>query len=148
MTSTTGPRIEVRRVTESGDLENVFEIRRRVFLIEQKVPADEEFDEDDKRALHVLAVADDEPVGTGRLVFRQDHGRVGRMAVLAQHRSHGIGRAILQELLRAAAEHNVRRIVLHAQVHAIGFYESLGFLASGEVFDEAGIPHRRMERVL
>lgn len=140
-------RLTVRRITAPADLESAFEIRRRVFLIEQKVPPDEEFDEEDATALHVLAVADSEPIGTGRIVFRPDYARVGRMAVLSSHRAHGVGGAILEELLRAARERGVRRIVLHAQVHAIGFYERFGFAASGDVFDEAGIPHRVMERV-
>ena len=147
MTSKPQPRVEVRRIATPVDLEKAFEIRRRVFLMEQNVPQDEEFDEDDKKALHVLAVVDGKAVATGRLVFREEYARVGRMAVLAEHRTHGIGRAILQELVHAATERGVRRIVLHAQVHAIGFYQAFGFQASGEVFEEAGIPHRVMERI-
>jgi predicted GNAT family N-acyltransferase len=143
----TQARVEVRRITTPADRERAFEIRRRVFLLEQKVPPDQEFDEFDKTALHVLAVVDGEAVATGRLVLQEEYARIGRMAVLAEHRAHGVGRAVLEELLRAANERGVARIVLHAQVQAIGFYEGFGFQASGEVFDEAGIPHRIMERI-
>jgi predicted GNAT family N-acyltransferase len=146
MTSARDRHVEVRRITAPVDLEKAFEIRRRVFLVEQEVPPDEEFDDDDRRALHVLALAGSEAVGTGRLIFHDDHARIGRMAVLAQHRSRGIGRKILEELLRVAAERKVGKIVLHAQVQAIGFYQKLGFQAQGPVFEEAGIPHRVMQR--
>ena len=140
--------IQVRRIESKADLDRAFEIRRVVFLVEQQVPPDLEYDADDQQAIHVLASAADEAVGTGRIVFHPDHARVGRMAVLADHRNRGVGRAILEELLRAARERGARRIVLHAQVQAIGFYESLGFSPFGDVFDEAGIPHRLMDRKL
>jgi predicted GNAT family N-acyltransferase len=140
--------IEVRRVASKPDLDRAFEIRRQVFLEEQKVSPELEYDDDDRRAVHVVAARRGEVIATGRIVFHPDHARVGRMAVLAEHRGRGVGRAILLELLRAAGEHGARHIVLHAQVQAIGFYESLGFVASGDVFDEAGIPHRQMERAL
>jgi predicted GNAT family N-acyltransferase len=140
--------VDVQRITATIDREAAFEIRRQVFLVEQKVPADEEFDEYDEGALHVLARAGGVAAGTGRLIVEADHARIGRMAVLASHRERGVGRAILEELLRAATERGARRIVLHAQVHAIGFYERLGFRATGPEFEEAGIPHRVMERRL
>lgn len=148
MSDTNAQHTEVRRITSAADLQRAFDIRRQVFLVEQKVPPDEEFDEDDQRALHVLAFVDGEPVATGRLIVDGDRARVGRMAVLSTHRARGIGRAILEELLRAATEDGLREVVLHAQTHAIGFYQSLGFEACGAVFDEAGIPHRRMQRTL
>lgn len=148
MTAPDRVQIEVRHITSPDDLEQAFEIRRRVFLVEQKVSPDEEFDADDDHALHVLAVVDGRATATGRLLVGDGYARIGRMAVLADHRGHGVGRAILDELIRVAAERGVRRLVLHAQVHAIGFYEASGFRVSGDVFEQAGIPHRNMERVL
>lgn len=145
---TTHATVEVRRIAVSEDQERAYEIRRRVFLDEQRVPPELEFDADDAHALHALAIVAGEPVATGRLVVRGDHAQIGRMAVLAEHRGHGVGRAILEELVRAASERGASRVILHAQVQAIGFYESLGFKAFGEVYDEAGIPHRNMEREL
>lgn len=140
--------VAVRQATSQVDLERAFDIRRRVFLAEQKVPPEEEFDDDDRTAIQVIAWLGDEAVATGRLILRADHARVGRMAVLREHRGHGIGRAVLDELLRCARNMKVCRVILHAQVHAIGFYEAAGFRPLGDVFEEAGIPHRSMARDL
>jgi predicted GNAT family N-acyltransferase len=88
----------------------------------------------------------DAAVGTGRIVFRPDSAKIGRMAVLQTWRRRGVGRALLNTLIRIAAERQASRLVLHAQVHAIPFYTAHGFQVVGEEFEEAGIPHRRMER--
>jgi predicted GNAT family N-acyltransferase len=112
------------------------------------VPADEEFDADDDHATHVLAEIGGEPVGTGRIVFHPGYAKIGRMAVLKEHRRRGIGRALMDTLVTAAVERACTQLVLHAQVHATPFYEALGFHVVGGEFGEAGIPHRRMERCL
>ena len=146
MTADPSERIVVRRIFSEADLERAFAIRRLVFLVEQKVPPEEEFDAEDETAIHVLAFIGNEAVATGRLIARADHARIGRMAVLEDCRGHGVGHAVLQELMRIAREMRLRKLVLHAQVHAIGFYQSMGFHVVSDVFDEAGIPHRSMER--
>lgn len=142
------PAIEVRAVVTSGDREAAYDIRRRVFQDEQGVPPELEFDEDDACAIHVIASASGTVIGTGRLVVRDEYAKLGRMAVLREWRGSGVGRAILRALMAEALARGSARIALHAQVHAIGFYEHSGFRAVGDEFDEAGIPHRRMERVL
>jgi predicted GNAT family N-acyltransferase len=140
--------IAVCIVTGSAEREQAFDIRRRVFQEEQGVPADEEFDADDARATHVLATAGATPVGTARIVFHVDYAKIGRMAVLKAWRRRGVGRALMAELTHIAAARNVLRLVLHAQVQAIPFYTALDFQIVGDAFEEAGIPHRRMERRL
>lgn len=121
-------------------------IRTEVFVAEQRVPAELEWDADDERARHVLALtADGGPVGTGRLLA---DGRIGRMAVLRPWRGKGAGGALLAELLRIARATGLDDLALHAQVHAIGFYARYGFEPEGETFLEAGIPHRAMRRRL
>ena len=140
--------IAVRVVRTPEQRAQAYAIRRRVFQDEQGVPAAEEFDADDERATHVLASAAGEPAGTGRVVFYPDHAKIGRMAVLREYRRHGVGRAIMTALTRIAVEHGVTRLVLHAQVQAIPFYSALGFVITSEEFEEAGIPHRKMERTL
>jgi predicted GNAT family N-acyltransferase len=147
-TAASHPRVQVCLVTNERQREQAFEIRRRVFQDEQGVSADEEFDADDERATHVLAVAGDTPVGTGRIVFFPDYAKIGRMAVLKEGRRRGVGRAVIDELTHVAADRGVTRLVLHAQVQAIPFYAALGFHIVGDEFVEAGIPHRRMERTL
>ncbi len=123
-------------------------IRRRVFIDEQHVPEDIEMDEDDARAFHALATQGGKAVGCGRFVAHGDHVKIGRMAVLPEFRNHGIGQRILEFLMRAARERGYRRAVLHAQLSAEGFYLKGGYTPVGEVFEEAGIAHRRMERAL
>lgn len=118
-------------------------IRFRVFVDEQQVPADMELDEFDAVSCHALALAADEPVGTGRLL---PDGHIGRMAVLADWRRHGVGAALLQALIDEAERRGMRRLVLSAQTHARGFYARFGFVPEGEVYEEAGLPHQAMLR--
>jgi predicted GNAT family N-acyltransferase len=138
--------MEVRVVSTAAERDAAFAIRRTVFQDEQRVPAELEFDADDEHAVHVIADVNGEIVGTGRVVLHREHAKIGRMAVLARWRGHGVGRLLLDALLHEAAQRGVVRALLHAQVHAIGFYAQAGFTAVGEEFEEAGIPHRKMER--
>jgi len=138
----------VREVRTAEEREAGYAVRRTVFQDEQHVPPELEFDGDDEHAVHVIAEVDGAIVGTGRVVVHSDHAKIGRMAVLPAWRTRGLGRMLLTALLRAAARDGAVRAVLHAQVHAIGFYQRAGFTVVGGEFDEAGIPHRRMERPL
>jgi predicted GNAT family N-acyltransferase len=142
------PPIEVRAVVTAGERKAAYDIRRRVFQDEQGVPPELEFDRDDAVAVHIVASAGGAVIGTGRLVVHAEYAKVGRMAVLREWRGSGAGRAILRALMDEASAHGSARVVLHAQVHAIGFYKRNGFCVVGDEFDEAGIPHRRMERAL
>jgi ElaA protein len=124
-------------------------IRMEVFVAEQQVPIDEEMDDLDATAVHVLARVDGEPVGTGRLILQENAtARIGRMAVLKTRRGEGIGAAILQRLMDVARERGARNLTLAGQLHAIPFYERFGFTAHGDIFLDAGIEHRRMDRAL
>ena len=125
--------------------EDAFLVRQEVFILEQGVPAQLELDEFDSSAAHVLAYQDSDCIGTGRLVNLGDkQAQIGRMAVLAKFRGKGVGRQILRKLVDLAASQGARKIILHSQVSAIPFYEKQGFQAQGDVYDEAGIPHRNM----
>ena len=117
-------------------------IRHTVFVTEQGVAEAEEWDGEDEASRHFLAQDESgKPVGTARLM---PTGQIGRMAVLMDQRRHGIGAKLLTAAVNAAYKAGFRRIFLHAQTHAIGFYERAGFRASGEPFAEAGIAHRLM----
>lgn len=120
-------------------------VRREVFVTEQRVPEAEEWDDDDEVCVHVLALRNREPVGTGRI---SPAGKIGRLAVLSEFRGRGIGDRILLTLIEQARHRGLAEVTLNAQVHAMPFYERHGFKAQGEVFDEAGIPHRRMQKAL
>lgn len=123
-------------------------LRRAVFVVEQQVPEEEEWDDYDAVSRHVLALADGVPlvpIGTGRLL---PDGHIGRMAVVKSWRGRGVGRALLVALLKLARQSQIEEAVLHAQTHAITFYEKQGFTAYGPEFMEAGIAHRVMRLML
>lgn len=117
-------------------------LRHAVFVIEQRVPEELEWDEADAVSQHALAFdTEGHPIGTGRLL---PDGHIGRMAIAHAWRGHGAGSAILQWLITRARQQGFREVRLHAQIHALAFYERHGFVAHGDVFDEVGIPHRHM----
>jgi predicted GNAT family N-acyltransferase len=122
--------------------EEASRIRFRVFVVEQGVPSEIELDAQDPLCMHALAFDErGAAVGTGRLL---PDGHIGRMAVLEERRGHGVGSALLARLIDAARERGDREILLSAQVHAVDFYRRHGFETVGEVYEEAGIPHRAM----
>lgn len=104
-----------------------------------------ELDEFDLTAQHALAYIESECVGTARLVTLAGNiGRIGRMAVLATHREKGIGTQLLNCLIERSKSLGLAQLELHAQLSAIPFYEQFGFIAHGDIYDEAGIAHRDM----
>ena len=121
-------------------------IRETVFIHEQGVPVELEWDGLDLSCAYVLAWNDrGEAIGTARM---QQNGTIGRMAVLKDWRGRGVGRALLQTLLELATRQGLARVTLSAQIHALGFYERAGFHVVGEPFIDAGIPHRKMVKEL
>jgi len=131
----------VRRADWNRDRETLREIRTRVFVEEQNVPPELEWDGLDERCVHMLATVNAVAIGTGRLT---PDGHIGRMAVLADWRGRGVGKALLENLTNAAIERGDTSCQLNAQLTAIGFYERFGFSAHGDTFMDAGIPHRSM----
>ena len=144
MRSAMKPRITIRQISTEKELEKALRIRIRVFVREQGVPAEIELDDDDKRALHLLASIGKKPVGTARIVMSGGKAKIGRMAVLKSHRRKKVGKKLLTRAITTAKKQGARKIYLHAQVAVIGFYESAGFRCVGPVFDEADIAHRKM----
>jgi predicted GNAT family N-acyltransferase len=150
--------IVVVEIRDQAAMDQAWALRRRVFIEEQQVPEAIEMDADDALAFHVLALDADllnlgrasqtppPPVGCGRMVQHDDYVKIGRMAVLRERRGEGIGRRILEFLMDAARRQGFHKAVLHAQLHAEGFYLKCGYRPDGDAFEEAGIMHRRMER--
>ena len=136
--------VRISRVSSPQQLKRAFAIRMRVFVREQNVPAEIELDRDDTAAVHLLATVSGKAVGTVRIVIRHGDAKIGRMAVLKTHRRKGIGRKLLERAIATARRQGAKRVYLHAQVQVIGFYETAGFRCGGAVFEEAGIPHRKM----
>ncbi|HVL55435.1 MAG TPA: GNAT family N-acetyltransferase [Burkholderiaceae bacterium] len=116
-------------------------VRTAVFVLEQGIPIELEWDEQDPVSLHAVAYVDGEPVATGRLL---PDSHIGRMAVLAAHRRSGLGGRILQRLIEAARARGDRAVELNAQSYVCAFYARHGFEICSEEFEEAGIPHRAM----
>lgn len=121
-------------------------VRRAVFIEEQGVPAQMEWDADDAVSLHFLALDPaGRPIGCARLL---PDGHIGRMAVLPAWRGRGVGRALLDAAIRAARTRGDTIVRLSAQTHAVGFYARAGFVADGDEYEEAGIPHVAMQKKL
>ncbi|WP_189717246.1 GNAT family N-acetyltransferase [Streptomyces phaeofaciens] len=150
----------VRVAEDPADLEACFAVRKEVFVREQGVPEDLEYDAYDAGALHVLAVREDGvPLGTGRLLYGAEVaaektggdpsvGSLGRLAVTREARGLGVGVALVRAIEEAAHARGLAAVDLHAQTQALGFYERLGYAAYGPEELEAGIPHRSMRRSL
>lgn len=121
-------------------------VRMEVFVREQGIPAELEWDEDDARSLHVvLRDGQGLAVATGRLLPAHDGvAKIGRMAVLSAWRGKGLGAQVMRALSAAAWQRGDRELVLHAQAAAVGFYRRLGFESRGDPFDEVGMPHQQM----
>jgi len=126
------------------------QVRTQVFIQEQGIPESEEWDDMDALCTHVVAYnSQGESIATARLLPSQSGtAKIGRMAVLLAWRGQGIGALMLQRLVQTAHERGDQEAVLHAQSQAQGFYAAQGFETRGEVFDEVGMPHIVMRRLL
>ncbi|HWL57136.1 MAG TPA: GNAT family N-acetyltransferase [Paracoccus sp. (in: a-proteobacteria)] len=137
-------------IEKTDDIPACRAIRREVFVVEQSVPEEDEWDDLDGEAIHLLALDDArQPIGTARILLQGDTGKIGRVAVVKSARGTGMGAALIRAALdELRALPGITRAKLGAQTHAIGFYEKLGFTAYGPEYDDAGIPHRDMVREL
>lgn len=132
-------------IVETRDVALCRQLRRVVFIEEQGVSETDEVDDLDDVALHLLALMGGQAVGSARLLVQGEIGKIGRVCVLRQARGAGIGAALIKAAVaRFHGIEGVKKAKLGAQVHAIGFYEGLGFQAIGPVYDDAGIAHRDM----
>lgn len=144
--------ITVKPIETPAELEGAFSLRIRVFVGEQGVPADIEVDEadTDPGTVHAVAVHDGVIIGTGRLLPDVDGKgpHIGRMAVERDRRRDGIGGQVLNFLEDQGRARGFRQITLHAQEYVKSFYAGHGYREVGDIFEEAGIPHREMVKEL
>ncbi|SEP05550.1 GNAT family N-acetyltransferase [Nitrosovibrio sp. Nv6] len=132
----------VRNASWQCDNHALRSIREKVFIREQGVPVELEWDEFDASCIHALAAdSAGNPIGTARFL---PVGTIGRMAVLKEWRGKGVGGALLQWLLQEAGDRQFQQVALNAQIYAAGFYAKFGFRIEGEKFLDAGIPHVKM----
>lgn len=139
--------LTVREARYDDDQPSIRAIRFEVFVDEQNVPPEIEMDDRDAHCTHLLAFDGREPVATARIDLEQA-GKIGRLAVRADWRRQGVGRALMERCHEIAAHHGLEAVWCNAQVIAVPFYESLGYRVEGAIFVEAGIDHRRMSKRL
>jgi predicted GNAT family N-acyltransferase len=122
-----------------------FKLRRAVFIVEQKVPAEEEFDGHDLTAHHVVAVMDGEVRGTLRVIHADEHVKIGRVAVDEAARGHGIASAMMAYAMNEHRAARDNRFYLTAQSDKVALYERFGFTAYGDAVLDGGMPHLAMK---
>lgn len=130
-------------IAQTQDIAACRALRRVVFIDEQGVSEADELDDLDDACIHLLAQDAGQPVGTARVYISGGIAKIGRVCVLKSHRGTGLGAALVRASI-AVSTGKAMTAKLGAQVHAIGFYEALGFAAVGPVYDDAGIDHRDM----
>jgi len=113
-------------------------IREQVFIQEQGIAPEDEWDDLDATVLHFIVYDCDQPIATARLLPQHS---VGRVAVLVPYRKQGIGKILMQHIIDSARHHKLPYLKLSAQTYVTAFYEALGFHAKGEVYEDCGIPH-------
>ena len=135
-------------IGEVTDLRAPLAVRAEAFIAEQHVAPAEDVDGRDADCLHWLVTDADGSVATLRVLPQGEVAKIQRVAVLKRARGTGLGTALMRHVMDRLAERGFTRATLGAQIDALGFYERLGFQAHGPVYDDAGIPHRDMDRDL
>ena len=140
--------ITITVTTTPDEFDVCYDLRKEVFVDEQNVPLELEMDEYDAIATHFLLRDGDTPLGTARLLEKHGLAKIGRVAIVKSARGQGLGLRLMEAVLGEARRQGYDEAILEAQTYAIPFYERLGFVAEGDEFDDAGIPHFLMRRGL
>ncbi|MEC6907925.1 GNAT family N-acetyltransferase [Photobacterium piscicola] len=130
---------------DDANKENIRLVREQVFIQEQQIDPEIEFDGLDTQAVHVLVVDGEQPLGTGRILA---NGHIGRIAIMQAARGQGLGVKVVRALVEYAKQQGYPKVDLGAQTHAVDFYRKLGFIPYGDEFIEANITHQAMEMLL
>ena len=139
--------IVFKNVTSPSELEGAFAVRREVFIVEQSIAEDEEYDGLDQDCLHYVAINGAWVVGTARVRFlSKESAKIERMAVLKNFRRKSVGAGILSLIEKELKTRRIKEAVLHAQMTAVPFYLACGFTATGATFYEAEIEHIKMQK--
>ena len=140
--------IDVRPARDQAEVDAALALRHEVFVVEQRVPLDDELDGRDAHALHLVGVQDGRVVATCRVLSDGDTALLGRMAVAPDARRRGLASRLLAAAEAHAGASGARRVALSAQTGALGLYERAGYAARGERFLDAGIEHLMMDKCL
>jgi predicted GNAT family N-acyltransferase len=136
--------MEVKIASTEQELKDAFSVRREVFINEQGVSEEEEIDQFEDEATHIILYDGEKPVGAGRFRLVDGYGKVERICVLPSHRNKGAGKLIMEAIEQIARERSIDKLKLHAQTNAEPFYKKLGYATVSDIFMEAGIPHVTM----
>jgi predicted GNAT family N-acyltransferase len=137
--------VTISQVTWADAEKYLRAVRTPVFIVEQFVTPEFEWDEIDHSAVHLLATLNNQAIGCLRII---DYHKIGRMAVLKEYRGNGLGAALLLAAVAICKQHGSKNVVLSAQTHAIGFYQRCGFQVTSEVYQDLHIPHVDMQMLL
>ena len=137
--------IELKRIDQEQDLKAAYNIREKVFVIEQQVPADAEYDQYESTAKHYLATYVGVPCGAARWRVTDKGIKLERFAVLSEYRNKNVGAKLLEAVLKdVKRDYPEKQIYLHAQLPAVNFYKRHSFEAEGDMFSECDIQHYKM----
>lgn len=141
--------IHTHLIESENQMEVAFRIRREVFVEEQKVPEDEEYDQFEDSSRHILAMVENVPAGTARWRFTENGIKLERFAVLASQRRKGVGIALVEKVLEDIQNHpegKGKLLYMHAQLSAVSLYQKFNFKKEGDIFEECDIQHYKMTR--
>jgi predicted GNAT family N-acyltransferase len=139
-------RFAVKVINPGEDYSETMKVRYPVFVEEQGVPLENEADEYDKSAYHIVFsdLLNGVPVACGRIYFLGNSAKLGRVAVLKEYRRKGLATEICSKLIALAVSHKAENVIIHAQTYIAGLYEKIGFIREGGEFSEENIPHVKM----
>ncbi|GGE71477.1 GNAT family N-acetyltransferase [Priestia taiwanensis] len=140
--------MNIELVTTKEQLQDAYDVRTAVFVHEQHVPIEEEIDEHDATATHIVVYDNDNAIGAARLRLVDGYGKLERICIMKDYRSAGYGKHIVMKLEELAREQNMTKSKLNAQTQAEGFYKKLGYETVSDVFMDANIPHVTMTKQL
>ncbi|GGF15246.1 N-acetyltransferase [Halobacillus andaensis] len=140
--------LDLRTVTNEQERQDAFTVRKEVFINEQNVSVEDEHDEYDETATHIVGYIDGEPLMAARLRFVGEYGKFERICVAKSHRGQSLGKQVIEYMEMVTRDGGYQKAKLNAQTHAEGFYKSLGYETVSEEFMDAGIPHVTMIKVL
>lgn len=140
--------MEIIKCTNIDHLIDHFIIRKIVFIDEQNVSYEEEFDLVEKQRVPFVVYDGPHPIGAARLNLNKDYTKIERVCVLKEYRSKGIGKLIMEYLFDYLKNLEIKEVLISAQVQALKFYEGLGFEKFGDIFLDANIPHYKMKKNL
>ncbi|MGG3799496.1 GNAT family N-acetyltransferase [Metabacillus fastidiosus] len=140
--------MEIKIVTTDKQLEDAFNIRKIVFVEEQKVPVEEEIDQFENEADHLVLYDGEKPVGAARFRVVDEYGKLERICILKDYRNKGAGSLLMEYLENIASQKGLNKLKLNAQTKAVPFYERSGYKTVSELFMDAGIPHVTMTKII